>query len=211
MKSNKECPKSARNSVAAGKRKVTAVKSEEGGRGREEEPGWPGAQYSDTSGALRWYGSRPHGARCTTLSCSPPACSHLFPGFITGNCMIGKSHFSLTFLCYLFTLLYPLSELKYFLLTKPCRWLFLYLLDIPSHGWCNASPTPNKEIETCTPCNMHIWQEPSEANLQPQILSGRDTIILRLHNSCMMEPYHSYKKNTEANSDQERGYKNRRV
>lgn len=126
MKSNKECPKSARSSVAAGKRKLTAVKSEEAGsgRGREEEPRWPGAQCSDTQGELCWgsYGSRPQGASCTTLSCWPPACSHPSLGFISGNSVTGKPCYSLTLLCHLFTLLYPSNELKYFLLTKPCRW-----------------------------------------------------------------------------------------
>lgn len=52
MKGDKECPKSATNNMAAGKRNLKAVKSEEEGRGRgrEEEPGWLGAQSSDTQG-----------------------------------------------------------------------------------------------------------------------------------------------------------------
>lgn len=54
MKGNEECPKSATNNMAAGKRNLKVVKSKEGGRGRGgqggEEPGWLGAQNSDTQG-----------------------------------------------------------------------------------------------------------------------------------------------------------------
>lgn len=76
MKGDKECPKSATNNMAAGKRNLKAVKSEEGGRGRgrgrEEEPGWLGAQSSDTQGERCWdsQGSRPHG------SCAERAARH---------------------------------------------------------------------------------------------------------------------------------------
>jgi len=182
----------------------------EGGEERRSQDGLvPNTVIPRVRSADMGAGHMEQGAQHWAAHLLPAAISSQALSLVTawlGN-LTSPWHFSAIF----FTLLYPLSELKYFLSNKPCRWLFLYLLDIPSHGWCNASPIPNKEIETCTPCNMHIWQEPSEANLQPQILSGRDTIILRLHNSCMTEPYHSYKKNTETNSDQEMGYKNRRV
>lgn len=182
----------------------------EGGEERRSQDGLvPNTVIPRVRSADMGAGHMEQGAQHWAAHLLPTAISSQALSLVTawlGN-LTSPWHFSAIF----FTLLYPLSELKYFLSNKPCRWLFLYLLDIPSHGWCNASPIPNKEIETCTPCNMHIWQEPSEANLQPQILSGRDTIILCLHNSCMMEPYHSYKKNTETNSDQEMGYKNRRV
>lgn len=56
MKGRKECPKSATNNMAAGKRNLKVARNEEGGRAREgrggEEPGWLSAQSSDTRGEL---------------------------------------------------------------------------------------------------------------------------------------------------------------
>lgn len=139
----------------------------EGGEERRSQDGLvPNTVIPRVRSADMGAGHMEQGAQHWAAHLLPAAISSQALSLVTawlGN-LTSPWHFSAIF----FTLLYPLSELKYFLSNKPCRWLFLYLLDIPSHGWCNASPTPNKEIETCTPCNMHIWQDPSEANLQPQ-------------------------------------------
>lgn len=139
----------------------------EGGEERRSQDGLvPNTVIPRVRSADMGAGHMEQGAQHWAAHLLPAAISSQALSLVTawlGN-LTSPWHFSAIF----FTLLYPLSELKYFLSNKPCRWLFLYLLDIPSHGWCNASPIPNKEIETCTPCNMHIWQDPSEANLQPQ-------------------------------------------
>lgn len=75
--------------------------------------------------------------------------------------------------------------------------VFLCLLDMPSHSWCNVSPAPNEEIR-----DLHSLQQVNSINSPEEQIFNHETcqvgtffIILCLCNSCTMQPYRSYKKN----------------